>query len=267
MREREVVLRGGVSTAGVVRVGATVRRPAGPHTPAVHRLLRHLEAVGFDGAPRVLGVDDRGREVLDFVPGEVGCPPLPAWVADPGLLASVARLQRRLHTATASFAPEPGPADTGGAWAGPLAAFGGDRWCHLDVCVENVVVRGGRAVAFIDYDLAGPADPTLDVAVAARHWVPLRDPADLDPARAHLSAPDLVDRFHAYCRAYRAPDPARVVAAALAFLDHALGSVGDLAAAGHPGFAALWAGGYEAANRRARTWIAGHATALAAVGA
>ena len=51
-------------TDGVVRVGRTVRRPVRPHTPAVHALLRHLEAVGFDGAPRVLGVDARNRDAV-----------------------------------------------------------------------------------------------------------------------------------------------------------------------------------------------------------
>ena len=41
----------------VTRVGDTVRRGTGPWTPAVHALLRHLEGVGFDGAPMVLGID------------------------------------------------------------------------------------------------------------------------------------------------------------------------------------------------------------------
>ena len=48
----------------MVRVGDTVRRPAGPWTPAVDALLRHLEDVGFPGAPRALG---RDRHVLPGV--------------------------------------------------------------------------------------------------------------------------------------------------------------------------------------------------------
>ncbi|BCJ57962.1 hypothetical protein Jiend_13840 [Micromonospora endophytica] len=47
---QEIPLHGGnVST--VVRVGDTVRRNVGPWTPSVHALLRHLEYVGFTGAP------------------------------------------------------------------------------------------------------------------------------------------------------------------------------------------------------------------------
>ena len=59
----EQVLEGG-NTSVVVRVGDTVRRTAGHWTPAVHALLDHLESVGFDAAPRALGTDEQGREVL-----------------------------------------------------------------------------------------------------------------------------------------------------------------------------------------------------------
>ena len=51
--QQEVPLIGG-NTSTVVRVGDTVRRNAGPWTPAVHSLLHHLERVGFTGAPRAL---------------------------------------------------------------------------------------------------------------------------------------------------------------------------------------------------------------------
>ena len=60
----------GGNAGGAVLAGGTVRRPAGPWTPAVHALLRHLEARGFAGAPRVLGLDEQGREILTYLPGE-----------------------------------------------------------------------------------------------------------------------------------------------------------------------------------------------------
>ena len=46
MTEPEIPLPGGDVTQGVVRVGATVRRPVGAHSPLVHRVLRHLDADG-----------------------------------------------------------------------------------------------------------------------------------------------------------------------------------------------------------------------------
>jgi hypothetical protein len=68
---------GGGWEAGPVRIGDTVRRRSGRWTPAVHALLRHLESVGFDAAPRVLGVDGQGREVLSYIEGQAGVYPLP----------------------------------------------------------------------------------------------------------------------------------------------------------------------------------------------
>src|SRR5438874_2138446 len=63
----ELPLGGNLNDA--VRVGNTVRRRAGPWTPAVHALLRFLEAEGFP-APRARGMDEKGREVLDYIEGE-----------------------------------------------------------------------------------------------------------------------------------------------------------------------------------------------------
>jgi hypothetical protein len=60
----------GGNAGGAVRVGDTVRRAAGPWTPAVHALLAHLAGRGIVGSPRPLGVDDQGREVLTYLAGE-----------------------------------------------------------------------------------------------------------------------------------------------------------------------------------------------------
>ncbi len=43
-------------TSGMVRRGDRLLRPMGPWSPAVHEYLRYLEAAGFGGAPRVLGM-------------------------------------------------------------------------------------------------------------------------------------------------------------------------------------------------------------------
>ena len=57
--EAEIPLTGGTLNT-VVRVGDTVRRPAGPWTPTVQALLRHVRDRGFDLAPEPLGFDDLG---------------------------------------------------------------------------------------------------------------------------------------------------------------------------------------------------------------
>jgi len=160
---------GGVGNGGlVVRAGDTVRRPVGPQTPAVAALLRHLERVGFEGAPRHLGYDERGREVLTYVPGEVAAyEEPPAWVATDEALVSVTRLMRALHDATLGFVPP-----EGAKWAWPPPPHRrGEVIGHNDACRENVVFDGTTAVALVDFDFAGPATRAWDVAGIVRHFV------------------------------------------------------------------------------------------------
>ncbi len=158
----ETALEGGDVNV-VVRVGDTVRRPLGEHSPAVHALLRHFETVGFDGAPRFLGIDEQGREILSFVDGDAALAPLPA---GDDVLVELGRFLRRMHAAVADFDP---PADA--AW---FSGGAGSIICHRDLFPPNVIFRGGKPAALIDWDLAGPADPLHDVISAASHWAPLR---------------------------------------------------------------------------------------------
>src|ERR687891_2414949 len=100
----EVLLSGGLTNAGLVsRVGDTVRRPWRPTSPSTWALFDHLERVGFDGAPRFLGVDGHGREILSFIPGDAAIEPCPDWALTDAALVSVAELLRRYHDAAASF--------------------------------------------------------------------------------------------------------------------------------------------------------------------
>ncbi|HEV2309381.1 MAG TPA: aminoglycoside phosphotransferase family protein, partial [Acidimicrobiia bacterium] len=139
-RADEEVLPGGVGNAGtVVRVREYVLRPTTVHTPAIHALLRHVRAAGFDGVPEVVGVDPDGRERLRYIEGDVPYLPYPAWSLTDDALASVAALLRRYHDAAAGFV-----APDGASWSDELAdPAGGGLVCHNDVCAENVVFRDG----------------------------------------------------------------------------------------------------------------------------
>ena len=68
---KEVPLDRGRTTTGVVKVGETVRRPIGQHSDFVHELLTELEEMKFPYSPRLLGIDESGREILTFIEGEV----------------------------------------------------------------------------------------------------------------------------------------------------------------------------------------------------
>jgi hypothetical protein len=166
----------GGNVGGAVRVGGTVRRATGAWTPAVHALLRHLESAGFDAAPRVLGIDDRGREVLTYIEGEtVGdADPWPAWWRDDDTLVQAIGLLRRFHEVVAGFAP---PSDA--RWRVRGTGEPGDPIVHGDWAPYNVVWRDGVVVGVIDWDLARPGDPLDDLAFAAWLWAPLHHPGML----------------------------------------------------------------------------------------
>jgi hypothetical protein len=174
-------LPGGLANQGqVVRIGDTVRRPAGPHSEAVNNLLDHLRTSGFHGAPSVLGRDPEGRDVYEWIDGDVPIPPFPAWALTDAALISTASLIRRLHDALADFegAPE-------ASWSNERSdPRGGPLICHTDICPENVVFREGQAIAFLDFDFASPGRPVWDLAMAARMWIPLRSRSDEDPRDA-----------------------------------------------------------------------------------
>jgi hypothetical protein len=175
----EEPLTGGNVNAGVVRVGDTVRRPAGPWTPAVQALLGHLADVGFRGAPRPYGLDERGREVLEYLPGTMAWPDHFDALDDSAALAAVGRLIREYHDAVAGFRP---PA--GARWQALWPPHGDEIIAHHDLAPWNLVL--GDRPAFIDWDGAGPGSRLWDLAYAAHGFVPLAPRTGADGAAARL---------------------------------------------------------------------------------
>ena len=191
--EPEIPLLGGDVTEGLVRIGGTVRRPLGDHSPLVHALLTHLEEVGFEGAPRFLGIDAAGREVLTFLPGEVAGKPRPGWQADEDRLASVARLVRAYDDAVSGFVlPEgldafaalPAPPDLPPAPTYPVELVG-----HMDYTPDNIVFRDGVAAGLIDFDIARPVAKVDELFNTMQYWGPLMDPADRDAPLRDVDSP------------------------------------------------------------------------------
>jgi hypothetical protein len=226
----EVPFVGG-NISNAVRIGDTVHRSTGPWTPTVHALLRHLESVGFDGAPRVLGVDEREREVLSYIEGNAptGWPdPYPAWIWSLATLESAARLLRRYHDAVASFLPP-----DGAVWRQP-GPPPHELICHNDVGPFNTVFRGERAVAMIDWDGAGPGSRVWDLALAISRWAPVTaSPSGEVPGTQG-------ERIRRFCAAYGHTDVAEVVDLLPTRMRHGYAFVKERAAAGEAGFVKIW---------------------------
>jgi Ser/Thr protein kinase RdoA (MazF antagonist) len=165
-------------TAGVVRVGDTVRRPVGPWSGAVDMVLLHLERVGFRGAPRLLGRDEQNRQVLEYVPGEVGDPAGTYTMTE---LREIGAFLAEFHRAIAGFGP---PATA--VWNRVIAPEGEDLICHHDAAPWNLV-RSPRGWVLIDWDTAAPGSRLWELAYAAQTMAGLRPDRSADLAAERLA--------------------------------------------------------------------------------
>ena len=180
----ETPLGGGATHGGgVVRVGDTVRRPAAAAGGLIREVLLRLERARFDAAPRWLGVDEQGRDVLTWIDGDtftdrgrlhpyIGDPPVRVTFSDEQVAAAM-RLLRRYHD-----------------------AFGQEVVCHGDYGPWNLVWRDGMPVAIIDFDDVHRGPAADDVAYALRMFVGY--------GLAEAEPEELVRRTRAALRAYGA---------------------------------------------------------------
>jgi hypothetical protein len=228
----EETLPGGYVNA-VVRVGDTVRRP--PSSP--RELLELFEARGFPGAPRWLGLDEQGREILTFLAGEV--PFGTSYVPTEAALVAVARLVRRFHDLT----------------AGSPLADGHEVVCHNDLSPKNTVYRDGLPIAFIDWDIAAPGERIHDVAHVAWQFVGL-GPAITDVAEA-------ARHVRLIAEGYGLPADAPLLDAILWWQDRCWRGIDTAAAAGDPAMIRLRDQGASRDVHAAYDWTRAHRAQLA----
>ncbi|HYP97486.1 MAG TPA: phosphotransferase [Polyangiaceae bacterium] len=153
----EIALPSGRITLGVVRVGDTVRRPGKASSPFVAELLVHLAAQQCTWAPRYLGRDSAGRDVLSYLVGSV---PAKWQTFSDAQVRAAASLLRALHDATAGSALAP----TGVV-------------CHHDAGPNNFVFQDDLPVALIDFDTAAPGSRLEDLGYMAWAWCLSSNPA------------------------------------------------------------------------------------------
>ncbi|GIG93291.1 phosphotransferase [Plantactinospora endophytica] len=235
------LLPGGFVSA-VVRVGDTVRRPVSPSGGFVRDLLEFFGRCRWPGAPRHLGFDEQGREVLTFLAGHVAWEEAqPAEVRSDESLVAVARLVRQLHDLT----------------AGTDLAGDQDVVCHNDLSPKNTVYRdlglGLRPVAFIDWDLAAPGSRVQDVAHACWQYVGLGPGMDVGEAARLVRL--LADAYGPLARE-------ELIRTVLWWQDRCWRGIAAGAAAGDPAMMRLRALGAVDGVRAAHQWTADHRLTL-----
>ncbi|WP_437090449.1 phosphotransferase [Streptomyces sp. enrichment culture] len=206
-------------------------------------LLGLLEASGWSGAPRYLGMDDEGREVLSHLEGHVAWEPQqPAAVTSDESLVTVARLVREFHDLTAGT---------------PLA---GDQEvvCHNDLSPKNTVYqsRSGelRPVAFIDWDLAAPGARVHDIAHVCWQFL------GLGPSVTDVE--EVVRRMRLIVDSYELSDRRRLVSTILWWQDRCWRGIEAQADAGDAAMARLRDAGVVRQVQTACQWVFDHRGAL-----
>ncbi len=177
---------GGLLTPGIVRVENTVRRPAKGHAAFVHELLLFLEDQGFPFAPRFLGLDEQGRDILSYLEGKTW-PDSGSELSD-DLLEQAAKAIRRYHDAT----------------VGSKLSQGHEIVAHHELGPHNTIFQDGHLVGFIDWDDTVPGTQLRDLAnavynsVDVSHW-------------SNQEADEQARRMHLMCAAYGWDDPIALV--------------------------------------------------------
>jgi hypothetical protein len=199
-------------TSGVVRKGGMVHKQSAPWSGSVDAMLEHLAEHGFAHAPRALGRDEAGQQVLSWIDGtvpgglEIGSAWTPQSLAEPAVI-SAARLLRELHDALVGFDPP----DPVWMYHGRCRLSAGQIVGHGDIGPWNTVYRDGMPVAFIDFDGAGPTHPVIEAAHAAWAFVPIV------PGKARhrfgLDHLDPVNRLQAFAQSYGISDASQFLAA------------------------------------------------------
>lgn len=131
---------------------------------------------GFSGAPKPLGIDNKGRDVLSFIPGDV---PARWQTFTDAQVRTAAILLRRMHDAT-----------RGTELAGEHPVV-----CHNDPGPNNVVFRDEAPVAFIDFDMAAPGSPLEDLGYMAWSWCLSSKPSRLPVAEQVAQVRVLIDAY------------------------------------------------------------------------
>ncbi|WP_314178089.1 phosphotransferase [Streptomyces winkii] len=223
----------------VVRVGATVRRPLPARAEFAHDLLGLFEQQGWTGAPRFRGLDEQGREILDYMEGYVGWGSV-RWsaVRSDACLTGVARLVREFHDLTA-----------GSALAGAHEVV-----CHNDLSPKNTVYAPVEArlrpVALIDWDLAAPGERIHDVAHLCWQYLALGSGVTDVKATAL--------KMRTICDAYGLSTRATLVDTILWWQDRCWRGIEAAASEGDPAMVDLRDKGAAESVRAAHRWVAAH---------
>jgi hypothetical protein len=242
----EIELAGG-GINRVSRIGDAVHRPSAPWSPATRELLTVLREAGLP-VPAWRGTDDEGRDVLDYLPGDVGHYPLSEAVRSEAAVVSAAGLLRRFHDASIPLVTRDLP------WQLP-ALPEAEVIVHGDYAPYNLVFSGERVTGIFDLDYARPGPRTYDLSSALYRLAPLTSGHD-----GWGTIPERAARVRLFCETYGldACTVAESVAAVVPRLLGHLSYMRDEAAGGNEAFARHIAEGHAELYESDAAYVSAH---------
>jgi len=163
----------GGNLTNVYKKDNTIIRSQGPYSTTIHRLLLHLETVGFDACPRFIGIDQNNNEILSFVEGN-SLSNYPKGVDKKIHLEGIRRLallMHSFHNATSRFVTTKDD-----IW---MLSYQGNLKkeviCHNDIAPYNVTFVDNLPYGLIDFDTCCPAPRIWDIVYALYRFIPMTD--------------------------------------------------------------------------------------------
>lgn len=235
--ETNEVLSGG-SMNQVIRIADTVHRTVQGH-PMLHSYLRYLEQAGMPGVPRFLGMDEKGREILTYLPGKTMGPDYPSdhpCLHSDDALRDMAQFLRKLHDVSAGFLP----AAKEGGWGNPyFPQETPETICHGDAAIWNFVFVEERLTGIFDFDQAHPGARAWDLTSTVFSAVGLV-PYGYEPA---VHAADCRRRIRLFFDAYGMDCPANFLELLIKRIENVCDEMEAGAAAGDENFIKMVDGG------------------------
>lgn len=146
----EIILSGGRSTEGVVRVGNTVRRPHKKESEFTNSFLSFLQECGYEYSQKYLGRDERGRDIFEYVEGFV---PADIGKTTQEQLCEFIKIVRRFHDLSLQF------------------MCMNQIVCHNDLSPCNTVFLDNKPVSIIDWDSACVGERWEDLTYILWLWI------------------------------------------------------------------------------------------------
>ena len=181
-----------------------VRRKLTSVSPAIHQLLKYLEARNFQGVPRLLDRDN-DYEYLSYFPGEPIFRPWTNAIKTDEFISQLGEWLKNYHHIVADFKLE---GDVKFNW-GLTHPKSDTIVCHGDLGPWNCIQQDGKFKGIIDWDLARYGYAIDNVAEFVFEFIPFNP--NLEETIGQVPDTILLRRLEVFCEAYGQIKPYEII--------------------------------------------------------